>query len=93
MPERQELDSSGAAHSRHGDIAHTDAIRITPSGVLALRAPGARDLTCASLLGSGDLRAGKVSHHRPQKADELTGDGDHGDLWPLAIGEMLIPLM
>jgi len=32
------------AHSRHGDIARPDAIRITPSGVLALRASCARGL-------------------------------------------------
>src|SRR6185437_8257906 len=36
---------------------------------------------------------GVILHHRPQEADEFARDRDNGDLWPLAIREVLIPLM
>src|SRR5437773_12520364 len=57
-----------------------------------------RMLSCASREHTPSFagclgRHSHLLHHRPEEADQLTGDGDHGDLWPLPIRQMIEPLM
>ena len=67
--------------------------RLTPSRVLAHRASaphaGPRPVcSCRVLFGWCE-----VTRHGPQEADELAGDRDDGDLGPLPIGQVSVPLM
>ena len=69
-----------------------DTIRITPSGMLVLRAQAhavLRDETLGSLAGGRR----QILQDRPQKSDKFASDRDHGDLRLLPRGEMFVALV